>query len=309
MRPNPGPGRLIVIEGLDGAGTTTQTRRVGEWLARRVPVWVTAEPTDRPAGRLIRKVLQGEIATDLRALALLFAADRLDHLYGPEGVLTRLREGTWVVCDRYYLSSLAYQTLDPPFSWVYQINRLALFPDLTVFLRVPVSTCLERIGNRQGERQELFERREALEQVRLNYHRAIKRMQPQEAIQPVDGTGTIEQVAARVEARVTALFDQRLVVSPRAQRRLARRKRLPFLIEFQRALWREDELFLLGFRVGEMGVEAEVTIPESAEPLRVRLGTGSRAPVLLETQDPLWQERRERLERLARQALAEGMYA
>lgn len=309
MRPNPGPGKLIVIEGLDGAGTTTQARRVGEWLQQRVPVWVTCEPTDGPAGGLIRRVLKGETATDPRALALLFAADRLHHLYGPEGVLDRLRAGVWVVCDRYYLSSLAYQTLDAPFSWVYQINSRALLPDLTVFLQVPVDTCLERIGNRQGARQELFERKESLERVRASYRRAIERLQPHEAIQVVDGAGPIERVSALVESRVGALFERGLVVSPRAQRRLARRKGLPCLLLFQRALWQEDDLFLRGIRWGETGAEAEVTTPESAEPLCVSLGKGCHAPVLLETRDPAWQGRREKVLELARQALAEGMYA
>ena len=58
MQPNPGPGKLIVIEGLDGAGTTTQARLLGERLAQRGPVRVTWQPSERPAGLLIRR-LQG----------------------------------------------------------------------------------------------------------------------------------------------------------------------------------------------------------------------------------------------------------
>lgn len=309
MRPNPGPGKLIVIEGLDGAGTTTQAHRLGEWLRERVPAWVTCEPTDGPAGRLIRQVLKGEIPTDPRALALLFAADRLHHLYGPEGILGRIRDGVWVVCDRYYLSSLAYQTLDAPFSWVYQINSRALLPDLTIFLQVPVETCLERIGNRQGTRQEMFERKEALERVRASYRRAIERLQPHEAIQVVDGTLSIEGVGLLVQSRVESLFELGLAVSPRAQRRLARRRGLPCLLAFQRALWQEEDLFLRGVRWGEAGLEVEVVTPQSPEPLCVRLGRGCHAPVLVETRDPVWLGRRERVLKLARQALAEGMYA
>ncbi|MGC8874546.1 MAG: dTMP kinase, partial [Chloroflexia bacterium] len=304
-----GPGKLIVIEGLDGAGTTTQAQRIGSWLGKRVPVRVTSEPTDGPVGHLIRKVLKGEVVTDPRALALLFAADRLHHIYGPGGVEAHLRSGTWVVCDRYYLSSLAYQTLDAPFSWVYQINRHAILPHLTVVLRVPVVTCLERIGYRQGPHQELFERREALERVWASYRRAISRLQLQEAIQVVDGTGPIEQVSALVESRVNALFDRSLALSPRVQRRLARRKRVPFLLTLQRALWQEEELSLLGVRWGEEGIEVEVVTPESAEPLGVLLGTGSCAPALRETLDPAWAGRRERVEELARRALAEALYA
>jgi len=206
MRTNPGPGRFIVFEGLDGAGTTTQARLLGERLGARGPVWVTWQPSDRPAGLLIRRVLTGDLATDPRALALLFAADRLDHLYGPEGILSHLQRGTFVVCDRYYLSSLAYQTLDATFSWVYQINSRALYPDLTVFLEVPVQECLRRIGRRQGERQELFERREALERVRASYHRAIEQLVRREIIQVVDGSGPVAEVAAQVWERVRVLL-------------------------------------------------------------------------------------------------------
>lgn len=206
MRPNPGPGKFIVLEGLDGAGTTTQARLLGERLAERGPVWVTWEPSERPAGSLIRRILAGEAVTDPRALALLFAADRLDHLYGPGGMAEHLFRGVSVVCDRYYISSLAYQTLDAPFSWVYRINSRALRPDLTIFLEVPVAECLRRIGNRQGERQELFEREEALRRVRDSYYRAMERLGRRETIRVVDGSPAIPRVAQAVWAEVEAFL-------------------------------------------------------------------------------------------------------
>ena len=207
MRPNPGPGKFIVLEGLDGAGTTTQARLLGEHLAAYGPVWVTWEPSERPAGSLIRRILAGEILTDARALALLFAADRLDHLYGPEGILEHLRGGTNVVCDRYYISSLAYQTLDAPFSWVYRINSRALRPDITIFLEVSVAECLARIGSRQGAHKDLFEREEALRRVRDSYYRAMEFLRARERIQVVDGHPSIAEVAAAVWAHVFGLID------------------------------------------------------------------------------------------------------
>jgi dTMP kinase len=179
---------------------------LGERLAARGPAWVTWQPSDRPAGLLIRRILQGEVVTDPRALALLFAADRLDHLYGPGGIAERLRRGVNVVCDRYYLSSLAYQTLDASFTWVHSINSRALRPDLTVFLEVPVQTCLERISTRQGERKELFEREEALQRVRESYYRAIRYLGKREWIQVVDGCVPIPHVADLVWDQVQALL-------------------------------------------------------------------------------------------------------
>jgi dTMP kinase len=80
-------GRFVVIEGLDGAGTTTQARLLGERLrAEGRAVHVTAEPSGGPVGALIRQVLQHRVnggaggGFDAAGLALLFAADRLDHL-------------------------------------------------------------------------------------------------------------------------------------------------------------------------------------------------------------------------------------
>lgn len=271
MRPNPGPGKLIVLEGLDGAGTTTQSRLLGERLGRRGPVDVTWEPSERPAGRLIRAALKGEVTIDLRALALLFAADRLDHVYGPGGMVERLRRGENVVCDRYYLSSLAYQTLDAPFSWVYSINSRALRPDLTLFLEVPVPTCLERIGARQGGRQELFEREEALQRVRQSYYRAIRYLGCREAFQVVDGRLPIPDLADLLWARVQALWDPCLVTAPAAQRRLVRREGLAGFADLQRLLWTEPGLFPRGLRRTAGGLELEVDTLTSRRPLRVRL--------------------------------------
>ncbi len=206
MKANPGPGKFIVLEGLDGSGTTTQAHLLERRLAALGPAWATCEPSEGPAGRLIRRILAGEEACDPRALALLFAADRLNHLYGPDGILEHLRRGVHVVCDRYYLSSLAYQTLEAPFSWVYAINSRALRPDLTVFLEVPVAECLARIGIRQGERKELFERQEALEHVRARYYRAIARLHRRERIAIVDGRPGVEEVAETVWEAVQTLL-------------------------------------------------------------------------------------------------------
>lgn len=202
MQRNPGPGRFIAIEGLDGAGTTTQTNLLGERLAILGPVWITQEPSSRPAGQLIRRILARDLDFDPRALALLFAADRVDHVYHGEGILARLQQGEHVISDRYYLSSLAYQTLAAPFSWVYQINSRVIKPDLTIFLEVPVIYCLERIGNRQGEHKDLFEQEEALDRVRDSYYRSIEQLRAQERILVVDGCGSIEEVAELVWSQV-----------------------------------------------------------------------------------------------------------
>ena len=86
--------RFIVIEGLDGAGATTQMRAVTEAFDQaNVHCHATFEPTSSPLGTLVRSILRKEIVTTSLALALLFAADREDHLYNPiNGIVDKIKE-------------------------------------------------------------------------------------------------------------------------------------------------------------------------------------------------------------------------
>ena len=108
-------GRLVVLEGIDGSGTTTQIARLAERLRGvRVPVRVTREPSDGPVGTLVRQVLTGRVvvpgglAPGWATMALLFAADRMDHVESE--IEPFVAAGGVVLSDRYDASSLAYQT-------------------------------------------------------------------------------------------------------------------------------------------------------------------------------------------------------
>ncbi len=100
-------GRFLVFEGIDGSGKTTQVQKVYQRLKDQgLDVTATFEPTDGPIGSLIRQMLSGEMPTDQRTIASLFAADRTDHLVNPaNGIRTLVDEGKTIVCDRYYFSS------------------------------------------------------------------------------------------------------------------------------------------------------------------------------------------------------------
>jgi len=159
-------GLLIALEGIDGAGISTQTRMLVDRLRREgFRAELTKEPTDGPVGRLIKSVLSGEVRAHHRVLALLFAADRLMHL---EEIYSRVRRGVVVVSDRYLLSSLAYQGLYMPDEWVRTINRYAPPADLTVIVDVPAEVALERIS-RRGKARELFEDKVVLEAIRERF--------------------------------------------------------------------------------------------------------------------------------------------
>ena len=211
MLKNVGPGKLIVIEGLDGAGTTTQAHAVGAWLEGRVPaVHVTWEPTDGPVGALIRRVLTHQVTVEARTLAALFVADRLEHLYAPDGIAAQLQAGTWVVMDRYYLSSFAYQSLtlaDDEVPWLYQMHVPCVVPDVTLFLDVPVRDCLTRIHNGRDGQRDLFEREELLNAALVKYDAAIAHLVAQgERVERVNGTQSVAAVTLAIQERIHDLL-------------------------------------------------------------------------------------------------------
>ena len=144
-------GRFIVFEGLDGSGTTTQLGALETSLAAEGhDVVVTHEPSSGEVGRVLRAAIDGGISLDPVTLALAFAADRADHLAAPlTGVTAALGRGSWVLSDRYVISSLAYQSGQGlPLDWLAEINRFARPPDLTIFIDTPPEECLRRIEAR-----------------------------------------------------------------------------------------------------------------------------------------------------------------
>lgn len=197
--------KFIVLEGLDGSGTTTQAARLCRWLDQRGDtVLPTHEPTDGPVGRIIRSTLRGEPgAPDVTTLPWLFAADRADHL--ARDVEPALAAGTWVVSDRYYHSSLAYQSLTLPLDEVARLNARFRAPDLTVFLDLPVDVCLERIAERGGVR-EYYEQRDRMERVAASYARVLAMCAGRgERVVVLDGNRPIDVVEAAVRAEVAKL--------------------------------------------------------------------------------------------------------
>lgn len=197
---------FIVLEGLDGAGTTTQTARLADALrAAGREVVTTREPSDGPVGTLIRHMLSrrvvlpgGERAAP-ETIAALFAGDRIDHLRAT--VEPALARGAVVISDRYVHSSLAYQGQECDRDWVLEANRNARDADLTIFVDLPVETCLERIGTRNAAR-DIYETRAVLERVRAGYEAAIE-LRPNGVVR-VDGTGTIDEVHAAIMRAVDA---------------------------------------------------------------------------------------------------------
>lgn len=209
-------GRFIVLEGIDGAGTTTQTARLVERLRSetKVPVRSTREPSDGPIGSLVRQVLSGRVmspggrAPGWATMALLFAADRMDHVESEIEPL--LAQGGVVVSDRYDASSLAYQSVssgrggERAVDWIRQLNTHALRPDLTVVLDLPSEIAATRREVR-GEPAQLYEQNE-VQRALAEFYRDLSRHMPGDRVVIIDAKGSVDEVHRRVYAAYAARF-------------------------------------------------------------------------------------------------------
>ena len=193
-------GKFIVFEGRDGSGKSTHAVLLKERLEKEgYKVFLTREPTDGEAGKLLRRCLTGQADLPEQAIAGLFMTDRLDHILNAKtGILRHLEAGETVICDRYYFSSIAYNGSYAPMEWVIELNRLAmqtLRPDLTLFMDIRPEVFLSRIEGRGST--ERYEKVEVLKKVRENYFKAFSLL-PEEKVCVVDNGGTIETSAEEV---------------------------------------------------------------------------------------------------------------
>ncbi len=212
----PSPGKFIVFEGIDGSGLSTQAGLLKAWFDQRgKPAYLTKEPTPGPAGAMARLALSGRLVAggntgdpphplDETTLALLFAADRADHL--ANDILPKLNKGINVVCDRYYLSNLAYQSRRVDLAWLRTINAPFRKPDLTLLIEVPAQVSLERIRGRH-QNLEIYEEAQTLEEILSNYRYLARTLASGgERIEVLDGTASPREVHRRVIELVETLF-------------------------------------------------------------------------------------------------------
>lgn len=200
-------GLFLVLEGIDGAGTTTQRGRLAAWLAGLgQAVHPTAEPSSGPIGRLIRQFLGSlDQPLEARAMALLFAADRRDHI--EREILPQLRAGTVVISDRYVLSSLAYQTsAGVPREVVASANADILVPDLTIYFDLPLSVAAERRA-RRASTVEIYDADPVQARVAATYRaEAEQRRAAGEPVVFIDAAREPDEVEAQLRAAITPLL-------------------------------------------------------------------------------------------------------
>lgn len=206
-----GRGKFIVIEGVDGCGKSTQSSLLTDYLRNcGRKVHHTTEPTETGLGGMVRDALSGEYPRTREELAAMFASDRVAHNQSKtNGITMHLDEGTDVVCDRYYYSSLAYQGVDGPMEWVAGMNLgcpVIEKPDLCIFIDLDPEKCLEHI--RAGRSHfEIFEKDAAMiADTRRRYKAVFEYLGDSENIVVIDGGRTIEEVFDDIKAAVQKIL-------------------------------------------------------------------------------------------------------
>lgn len=187
-------GLLICIEGLDKSGKTTQSRLLVESLrSKGFEAVYTTEPSNGEIGRFIRRyILQRRERVSIPVEALLFAADRIDHV--EREIKPLLNDGKIVVSDRYIYSSLAYQgAAGLDVEWIKEINKMVPKPDLAIYLEVPIEIIMERLKKKRV--RSVMESLEVQEKVRDVYMNLVK----EGKLIMVDGNRPIMEVSQDIQ--------------------------------------------------------------------------------------------------------------
>ncbi len=185
---------FFVIEGIDGAGTTTQSQRLADSLRKRgFDTHQTREPSDGPVGKLLRAILMGKHApTNATTLGLLFAADRADHLQ--REIEPALAAEKVVISDRYYHSSFAYQGSDEDRGWIEILNQRARVPDCTFFLKVDPDVAAQRRSD-DARTEELFDKIDTQRRVAEGYRQVMATRKATESIEFIDGHLPLDDIS------------------------------------------------------------------------------------------------------------------
>ena len=198
-------GLLIVFEGTDGTGKSTQLQLLAQTLQEKgLPVVITREPTDGTYGKQIRELYANRDAVSREEELNLFLADRREHV--DQLLVPALQSGKIILCDRYYLSTVAYQGaagLDP--AHILARNDFAPVPDLALLFHAPIQTGVKRITQGRGEELNDFEKEDYLRQVA-----AMFSQMDLPCIQRIDAARSIEAIRCDILERVQPFLEKLL---------------------------------------------------------------------------------------------------
>ena len=188
---------FIVFEGIDGAGTSTQIKKLIERDSSRFIA--TAEPTDSETGRFLRRMLGGDFSVDEKTNAYLFAADRCEHIFGKGGVKELCESGKTVVSDRYFFSSMAYQSVSCGEELPKLLNSPFPLPEYLFYFVINPEISLGRV-NARGEHKEIYETIEKQKKIAAQYEKVISEYEKNAAesgmkIIRINAADTIENIS------------------------------------------------------------------------------------------------------------------
>lgn len=215
-------GLFITFEGIDGSGKGTQLYNLIHHIKcdkngfignKYTPIWITREPTHlTESGRSISKKIREENVNG-KIASKLFIDDRIEHTQ--KFIIPRLKEGNIVLCDRYDISTYAYQTTQGvDFDLLYDLHKYdqegAIVPDITIVLMVNPEIAFDRVHQRNGI-MECFE--EINFQKRLHDQQKavlieISKRQPNRKFIVVDGRRDIEFVTSEIIRKISELLDR-----------------------------------------------------------------------------------------------------
>ena len=198
-------GLLIAIEGIDGAGKTTQAKLLSKELSKKYNIFETKNPTDHEIGQLVRRVLSGEIKIPPIALQFLFSADR--QVQQVE-IIERLKNGEVIILDRYFWSAVVYGSVDlSGANFEESTNQLLIsqgilsmyhkfiVPDITIYLKIPIHEVLERIKVKK-DKLEIYEHEDKLRNIEKGYNWLVDKFKNEFRI--VDGTRNEGEISKEI---------------------------------------------------------------------------------------------------------------
>lgn len=197
-------GVLIVFEGIDGTGKSSQLEILARFLRQQGHAVIeTREPTDGPYGQKIRSIYNQRDTISREEELELFIADRKQHV--DELIKPALKAGKIVLCDRYFLSSAAYQGaagLDP--DEIIEANRFAPDPDIALIFELDTQTSIRRITEKRGEQPNDFEQLDSLQKVD-----SVFRQMQQPYITRIDGSGSMLEISEVVQEHIITFLNKR----------------------------------------------------------------------------------------------------
>ena len=192
---------FIVFEGIDGRGTSTQIKKIVESNPKKF--YATAEPTQNETGKFLRRMLCGEVKVDEKTASYLFAADRCEHIFGKNGIEDLIKQGKTVVSDRYFFSSLAYQSVSCGKELPRLLNSPFPLPEYLFYFKIDPEISLKRVDTRNGKK-EIYEKIDIQKKIAKLYDEVIEEYQQKSQengmkIITIDASKSIDQVFTEIK--------------------------------------------------------------------------------------------------------------